>query len=168
MHGLEVDLAEASNAIRKLREGISRGPDNIHAQTTRTSNQEDVMTGGPVVYALPDVVRQAGEDRSYQPSWSGVAGMLNDEHAGIYDATKDLPGWQDPADSQKLYEMAYHSGSIILEIGVYGGRMLPSSNCAALRAMTENGKARPQFYGVDLDINSIPRSLKSLRDAQLS
>jgi cephalosporin hydroxylase len=94
--------------------------------------------------------------------------MLNDEHAGIYDATKDLPGWQDPADSFKLYEMAWHSGEIILEIGVYGGRSAVVELRAALRAMNENGKARPQFYGVDLDINSIPRSLKSLRDAQIN
>jgi len=165
MHGLEVDLAEANNAIRNLREGPARSAGDRAAGASAPPQPD-----GPSVSA-PDVVRDAGEDRSYQPSWSPahgmLNGMLNDEHAGIYEATKDLPGWQDPADSFKLYEMAYHCGAIILEIGVYGGRSAVVELRAALRAMADKGCAKPQFYGVDLDINSIPRSMKSLRDAKV-
>ena len=118
MHGLEFDLAEANEIARKLREELDRGPASAAPAAAQT---RAAPFAGPAVNA-PDLVRQPGEDRSHRPSWTGVEGMLNEEHAGVYEATKDLPGWQDPADSQKLYEIAYHSGAIILEIGVYGGR----------------------------------------------
>ena len=61
--------------------------------------------------------------------------------------------------------MAYHSGSVILEIGVYGGRSAVVELRAALHAQADKGGTGPQFYGVDLDPAAIPRSLKSLRDA---
>jgi glycosyltransferase involved in cell wall biosynthesis len=164
MHGLEVDLAEANNTARKLREELT------DAASTPASTATAPVLDPPPAFAgagvsAPDVVRAVSEDRSYRPSWSGVSGMLNDEHAGIYEATKNLPGWQDPPDSFKLYEMAYQSGSVILEIGVYGGRSAVVELRAALHAQADKGGSSPQFYGVDLDPAAIPRSLKSLRDA---
>jgi len=160
MRGLEVDLAEANAAAHKLRDELAGAS---RASTVPQPDDLPVCAGADVV--APDVVRAVSEDRSYRPSWSGATGMLNDEHAGIYDATKELPGWQDPPDSFKLYEMAYHSGSVILEIGVYGGRSAVIELRAALRAMAEKGGTNPQFFGVDLDPAAIPRSLKSLREA---
>ncbi len=162
MHGLETGLAEAYETARKLRDELD------HSTSAAKNGSPGGLQSSPQAFAhvnAPDVVRDAGEDRAYRPSWSGASGMLNDEHAGIYDATKDLPGWQDPADSQKLYEMAYHSGAIILEIGVYGGRSAVVELRAALAALEKKEGSKPQFYGVDLDPMAIPRSLKSLKDA---
>lgn len=161
MHGLETDLAEANGVARKLRDELARAASAAGAAkaTPRATAAVDERLNPP------DVLWPLGEDRTYRPSWSSHGGLINDEHAGIYDATKDLPGWQDPQDSQKLYEMAYHSGSIILEIGVYGGRSAVVELRAALKAVADRGGTSPQFYGVDLDPAAIPRSFKSLSDA---
>lgn len=104
----------------------------------------------------------------YAPSYPGADGFLNDEHAGIFEATKTLPGWQDPADSEKLYELACHNGSVILEIGVYGGRSAVVELRGAISAARERGLPAPQFYGVDVDPNAIPRSFKTVNDAGLA
>jgi glycosyltransferase involved in cell wall biosynthesis/GT2 family glycosyltransferase len=164
MRGLEGDLAEANNVARKLRDELANAS-NTTAGAVSALDRTSLFAGAGV--SAPDVVRAPGADLSYCPSWSGTSGMINDEHAGIYDATKDLPGWQDPPDSFKLYEMAYHSGSVILEIGVYGGRSAVVELRAALHAQADKGGSKPQFYGVDLDPAAIPRSLKSLRDAAI-
>src|SRR5262245_12077163 len=70
----------------------------------------------------PDIAYPPGPDGHHRPSWGGHAQHLNAEHATVWAATKDLPGWQDVNDSKKLYEMAFVNGAVILEIGVYGGR----------------------------------------------
>jgi predicted O-methyltransferase YrrM len=88
--------------------------------------------------------------------------MINDEHRGIFAATKSLPGWQDPADSHKLYEMAYRSGSVILEIGVFGGRSAVVELRGALTAAKERGLGAPQYYGVDIDPGFFDRTLKTI------
>src|SRR5213076_1660628 len=87
---------------------------------------------------------------------------------GIYQATKELPGSQDPADSEKLYEMAYCSGAIILDIGVFGGGSAVVELKGALRSAQERGTPTPQFYGVDLDPGAIPRRHKIIADHGLS
>ncbi len=114
------------------------------------------------VIRTPDLLRPASADAAYRPSWSGREGFLDAEHETIWEATKDLPGWQEPADSQKLYEMAYHTGEVILEIGVYGGR---SAVVQVKGALASGRGASPQFYGIDVDPGFVERSLPVLKKA---
>lgn len=102
---------------------------------------------------------------AYRPSWRRESDYLNDEHASIWTDTKDLPGWQDPPDSEKLYELAYHSGAVILEIGMFGGRSATVELRGALRGARDRGgaPAAPQYYGVDVDPNSVRRTRDTLR-----
>ena len=92
--------------------------------------------------------------------------FINDEHRGVFERTKHLPGWQHPGDTNKLYELGYHYGDRILEIGVYGGR----SAVVELLGALANPERRqpPQFVGVDLDVEAYLRSLKSLNEFGLT
>ncbi|MCC6660308.1 MAG: glycosyltransferase [Phycisphaerales bacterium] len=113
----------------------------------------------------PEVVNPAEPGAAYRPSWSGHEGFLSPEHEAIHEATKDLPGWQDVADSQKLYEMAWHSGGVILEVGVFGGRSAVVEMRGALRAAAERESPPPQYYGVDIDPGFFGRSIASVEGA---
>src|SRR4051794_27816390 len=105
-----------------------------------------------VAVCPPDVTWPMGASSApHRPSWSGAEGYLNDEHAGVWEACKDIPGWQAPGDSAKLYEMAYHSGAVILEIGTYGGRSAVVELRGALRARHDRGGPAPQYFGLDVD-----------------
>lgn len=117
----------------------------------------------------PDRIHPDRPNRhGYAPSWSRPTLFVNDEHRSIYRATRDLPGWQDPGDSLKLYEMAYHSGSVILEVGVFGGRSAVVEVRGALAGARDRGLPPPQYYGVDIDPYSMPRSHKTLSDCGVS
>ncbi len=110
----------------------------------------------------PDRLWSADVGREYRPSWSGTATFLGPEHEAIWEATKALDGWQEPADSQKLYELAFHAGAVILEIGVYAGR----SAVVELRgALASTRPEPPQYYGVDLDPAFVARSLRAVEGA---
>jgi glycosyltransferase involved in cell wall biosynthesis len=92
----------------------------------------------------------------HRPSWPAAENFLSEEHAQIFQKTADMPGWQAPGDSFKLFEMGWHAGDVILEIGPFGGR----SATVALRGALAN-KARtlrPQYYGIDIDADSIART----------
>lgn len=111
---------------------------------------------------------EAGDNDSdrHRPSWPGTAGFISEEHAGIFAKTTDIPGWQTPGDTFKLFEMGYHAGDVILEIGPFGGR----SATVALRGALAN-KARtqrPEFYGIDIDASSIARTAGTLANGYLS
>jgi len=97
----------------------------------------------------------------YKPSWKREQLFINPEHAQIWERTKHLPGWQDPADSHKLYEMAYYCGQIILEIGVFGGRSAAVELRGALAGQTDEP---PQYYGLDIDPGFLGRSLASVKE----
>ncbi|SDS26661.1 glycosyltransferase [Opitutus sp. GAS368] len=117
------------------------------------------------VYPLND----RGDNAAHFPSWpvpSAAGVFINVEHREIYEKTKHLPGWQSPGDAFKLYEMGYHAGDVILEIGTYGGR----SATAELRGALANPArtARPQFYGIDIEASSIARTRGTLADECLS
>jgi len=101
----------------------------------------------------------------HRPSWPAPETFLNDEHAQIYAQTSRLPGWQAPGDSFKLYEMAYHAGDVILEIGTFGGR----SATVELRGALANParSVRPQFYGIDILDDSIARTRQILAGEKL-
>jgi hypothetical protein len=85
----------------------------------------------------------------------------------VWSATKHIPGWQEQADSEKLYEMAYHNGAVILEIGVYGGRSAAVELFGALRAKADTGGPLPQYYGIDIAPAAMGRALASLAPHQL-
>ncbi len=91
---------------------------------------------------------------------------LNAEHESIFETTKHIPGWQEPGDSFKLFEMAYEAGDVILEIGTYGGRSAVVELRGAL-ANPERTITPPQFFGVEIDIHGIWRSYNSLKEAGL-
>lgn len=87
------------------------------------------------------------------------------EHKLIFDQTKHIPGWQEPGDSFKLYQMAYEFGDVILEIGTYGGRSAVVELRGALA--NEERKAPPQFFGIEIDIHGIWRSYNSIKSESL-
>ena len=91
---------------------------------------------------------------------------INAEHQQIFEQTKHIPGWQVLGDSDKLYELAYQYGDVILEIGTFGGR----SATVELRGALANPERTtpPQFYGIDIDIQGIWRTLTSLAKENLT
>ena len=93
------------------------------------------------------------------PSWSGTEVYLTPEHQNILELTKDIEGFQMPGDAYKLYEMAYHVGDIILEIGTFRGK----SAVITLRGALANPKRdHPQWYGIDVSRTSVPRTQETL------
>jgi len=120
----------------------------------------------PPTLAYPfDEVRDTAAFHEHHPSWPGAAAFLTEEHAQIFAKTAELPGWQTPGDSFKLYEMAYHAGDVILEIGTFGGR----SATVELRGALANPARtqRPQFYGIDILDDSITRTRQILANEML-
>lgn len=71
---------------------------------------------------MPFLARRAKTTREYAPSYDWGASLLSDRHARIADAVWHIPGWLDPEDALKLYELAFFAGGPILEIGTYCGR----------------------------------------------
>jgi hypothetical protein len=98
--------------------------------------------------------------------WTATQEFVGAEHQEIFDQTKDIPGWQMPGDSYKLYEMAFRAGDVILEIGTYGGRSAVVELRGAL-ANTDRTQ-RPQFFGLDIDVHGIWRTYNSLNQAGLT
>lgn len=114
---------------------------------------------GPVPPTIAYDLSKAGNFDSYmmhRPSWPVPGTFISDEHEQIFDKTSGVPGWQTPGDSFKLYEMGYHTGDVILEIGPFGGR----SAIATLRGALANPArtVRPQYYGIDISTDSISRT----------
>ena len=113
---------------------------------------------------------QEDENRTelHRPSWPGPeadAPFLSAEHRAIFDRTAELPGWQTPGDSFKLYEMGYHAGDVILEIGTFGGR---SATVALRGALANPARTQPpQFYGIDILDDSITRTRQILAEGFL-
>jgi Methyltransferase domain len=117
--------------------------------------------------ATPDLVypERTFQTQVARPSWSANLGYLDDGHRVVFEETKDIPGWQMEGDSYKLYEMAHFAGDVILELGTYGGR----SAVVELRgALSNSARIAPQFFGIDLDPEAIPRSHASLRQFGLA
>lgn len=75
---------------------------------------------------------------------------LNERHREIFATTSSIAGWQEPGDSEALFEMGYTSGDVILEIGTYAGR---SAVCMIAGALSAG--RRPKYYGVDISMHAI-------------
>lgn len=108
--------------------------------------------------AKPDLCYD-DSDNKFAPSWSGSEVFLNAEHEQIWEMTKAIDGWQLPGDSYKLYEMAYHAGDTILEIGTYAGK---SAVIEVLGARANPRRKRSRWYGIDLDPAAMRRTKSTL------
>ena len=101
----------------------------------------------------------------HRPSWPAESNFLSEEHAAIYRQTSAIPGWQAPGDSFKLFEMGWHAGDVILEIGPFGGR---SATVALRGALANRARTlRPEYYGIDIDADSIARTRGSMATEKL-
>jgi glycosyltransferase involved in cell wall biosynthesis len=121
--------------------------------------------GAPVRTTLepPMIVQPDAPGHPFRPTWHSAAEFLGDEHRRIHELTADLPGWQDPADSQKLYEMGFRRGEVMLEIGVFGGRSAAVQIMGALAGARRFARSLPQFFGLDVDRAAIGRARATLR-----
>lgn len=119
----------------------------------------------PPTLAYPRHEAEDVDSNRHRPSWPGAAGFISEEHAQIFEKTSRLSGWQTPGDSFKLYELGYHAGDVILEVGPFGGR----SATVALRGALANPARtlRPQYYGIDIEADSIVRTRGILADEYL-
>jgi len=115
------------------------------------------------IYSIPDRTYsdRNPQDEGLRPSWEANPGFVNPGHKTVFAETKDIPGWQMPGDSYKLYELGFFAGNAILEIGTFGGR----SAVVELKGALSNPerKQRPQFFGVDILQESIVRTFGSMK-----
>ena len=112
---------------------------------------------------MPITPQKIYDDRQnafLRPSWNENKGYVNENHRHIFEQTKDIPGWQMEGDSYKLYEMGYFAGDIILEIGTFGGRSAVIELKGALS--NKNRREGPFFFGIDIEMESIKRTYKTL------
>ena len=116
----------------------------------------------PPTVSYPRTAETDHSTELHLPSWLSTENFINKEHELIFEKTSPLPGWQTPGDSYKLYEMGYHAGDVILEIGTFGGR---SATVALRGALANPARTQPpQFYGIDLLEDSIIRTRQILSD----
>src|SRR5690348_6649214 len=113
----------------------------------------------------PDIRYTDRHSSDFLPSWSHHKGkFINDQHSGVFEATSHIEGWQVPADSQKLFELGYYAGDVILEIGTYGGR---SATAALLGALSNPARRSPQYYGIDIAPDAVARTGTALKQNNL-
>jgi hypothetical protein len=82
---------------------------------------------------------------------------LNEHHREIFATTSSIAGWQEPGDSEALFEMGYTAGDVILEIGTYAGR---SAVCMIAGALSAG--RRPRYYGVDISSRAVAMTCATL------
>jgi hypothetical protein len=114
--------------------------------------------------ARPDI-EYPRTDRRIVPSWSGTQQYLNAEHEKIRELTEDIAGWQAPGDAYKLYEMAYHAGDVMLEIGTYSGK---SAVIEILGSRANPRRRRTRWFGLDLDAAAVERTRSTLEQWSLT
>ncbi len=126
------------------------------------SEQTPARTGplrATLEYPLNEIEDHEALDR-HRPSWPAHGMFLSEEHERIFETTSRLPGWQEPGDSFKLFEMGYQAGEVILEIGTFGGR---SATVELRGALANPARIRPpQYYGIDILDESIARTRQTL------
>ncbi len=116
-----------------------------------------------------DDLADAKVPERHRRSWSwyvsGYGEFITEQHQAIYEMTSHLPGWQTPGDSFKLYEMGFHAGDVMLEIGPFGGR---SATVMLLGALHNSNRSRPpEYYGIDINADSISRTRGMLAESKL-
>lgn len=118
----------------------------------------------PVPTARPDIAYERA-NREIAPSWSGTERYLNAEHEKIGEMTEGIAGWQSKGDAYKLYEMAYHAGDVMLEIGTYSGK---SAAIEILGSRANPRRRRARWFGLDLDAAAIERTRSTLEGWNLT
>jgi hypothetical protein len=96
-------------------------------------------------------------DPTYAPNFDFSGEFINDTHATIHEQVRDIPGWLEPEDSLKLYELAYFSTGPIVEIGTYCGKsttIIASALCDAASAVS--------FLSLDIDADALTRAHDTL------
>ena len=149
--------------------GVSRFASWAHEERWHVllSGRRQIGTGhNPPLISYPLVEGQNAFVRDHhRPSWPISGTFVSEEHTRIFDLTSMYPGWQAPGDTYKLYEMGYHAGDVILEIGTYGGR---SATAILLGAKASPARTlRPEYYGIDIDADSIARTRGVLAQSKL-
>lgn len=114
--------------------------------------------------STPDISYPRAQ-RIIVPSWSGTQKYLTPEHEKISVLTKNIEGWLVEGDAYKLYEMGYHAGDVILEIGAYAGK---SAVIEILGSRANPRRKRTRWFGLDLDPDAIPRTRRTLEQWNLS
>jgi len=161
-------LANASTWARQY--AVSRFSGWAHEQRWHRFliGLKETGTGhNPPTLAYPaDRADELAATERHRPSWPASENFISEAHAQIFALTTQLPGWQRPGDTFKLYEMGYHAGDVILEVGPFGGR----SATVALRGALANPTRtlRPQYYGIDIDKDSIARTRGTLANEMLA
>jgi cephalosporin hydroxylase len=97
-------------------------------------------------------------DRRYEPSYDWGSHSLGDRHDRIAEAVWHIPGWLEPEDALKLYELAYFATGPILEIGMYCGR----STTILATAVADRGSGVP-IVSLDIDPLALSLTARSLR-----
>lgn len=113
--------------------------------------------------AMPDIIYPR-RHRTSVPSWSGTEQYLTAEHEKISQLTKGIDGWLADGDAYKLYEIGYHAGDVILEIGTYAGK---SAVIEILGSRANPRRKRTRWFGLDLDPKAIWRTRKTLEQWNL-
>jgi predicted O-methyltransferase YrrM len=83
--------------------------------------------------------------------------FINDAHRTIFADTEHIAGWQEPGDSQALFELGYKHGDVLLEVGTYAGR-----SAACMIAGARSAGRRPKFYGVDIASSALEMTKATL------
>lgn len=78
-------------------------------------------TFGPDTYRPPMSLYPEKRTREYAPTYGGGDISATRMHR-IADAVWHIPGWLEPEDAMKLYELAYFAAGPILEVGTFCGR----------------------------------------------
>lgn len=120
----------------------------------------------PATIAYPLVL---DEDRQAvaraRPSWPQPDLWLSTAHAAAPTDLAGEPGWQ-PGDAFKLFEMGYHAGDSILELGAATGRTAVLVLRAALSHPART--LRPEYHGLVEDPSDLAQVRRTVAAADLA
>jgi SAM-dependent methyltransferase len=88
--------------------------------------------------------------------------FVNEGHRTIFADTSHIAGWQMQEDSEALFELGFHHGDVLLEVGTYAGR---SAACMLAGALSAG--RRPKYYGVDISDYALGMTAATLKSRGL-
>jgi len=97
-----------------------------------------------------------------KPGTHDMPEFINDAHRTIFADTKHIAGWQEPEDSEALFELGYKHGDVLLEVGTYAGR-----SAACMIAGARSAGRRPKYYGVDISAHALEMTKETLTSRRL-
>ncbi|MHB8669970.1 MAG: class I SAM-dependent methyltransferase [Acidimicrobiales bacterium] len=108
-------------------------------ESTGLASDPGAGTDGFVVLA-----DKTGPD--YSPNYKFPGAVINTIHREIHASVEAVPGWLQPEDSLKLYELAYFSHGPILEVGTYFGK-----STAIIASALRDARSSASFLSLDID-----------------